>query len=62
MSKKEAKGEIMWIDDEVVGYKCECGEEITVGIEDNEACPKCRRQYILQQVNIVYEIESDGRV
>lgn len=58
---KKTKGEIMWIDDEVVGYKCECGKEIVVGIyEDDNMCPKCGRRYILQQTNIVCEIKKDG--
>lgn len=59
---KKAKGEIMWVDDEVVGYKCECGERIVVDIykDDADACPICGRRYVLQQTNTVCEIEKDG--
>ena len=60
MVMKKAKGEIKWVDDEVVGYKCICGEEITVGIyeDSNKPCPKCGRQYVLHQVNAVWEVEK----
>ena len=54
-----AKGEIMWIDDEVVGYKCECGKEIAVNIykdRDKNKCPKCGKRYVLQQINRVWEL------
>ena len=49
----EAKGQITWIDDELVGYKCECGEELAVDIYGNPKmerwqknktiCPKCKK-------------------
>jgi len=58
MIKKEAEGDIVWIAEECVGYKCECGEEIVVdvyGTSPNK-CPKCGRQYVLRQTNIVFEV------
>ena len=56
--RKEAKGDILWIDEELVGFKCECGKEIVVDIYDDNAnqCPKCGKRYILKQTNIVYEV------
>ena len=60
MLKEEAPGEILWIDDECVGYKCECGEEIVVDIYSGpyNKCRKCGRQYILHQSNIVFEVKN----
>jgi len=62
MKQKEAKGQIQWIDEECVGFKCECGEEIVVGIPfenddavDGNICPKCGKRYILIQSNEVFE-------
>ena len=58
--RKDAKGDILWIDEELVGFKCECGKEIVVSIEDSfmdaNICPKCGKRYILKQTNIVYEV------
>lgn len=66
MKIKEAKGQITWIDDESVGYKCECGEQLQVGIYGNpemerwqqnkNICPKCKKVLFLKQSNIVYEV------
>lgn len=56
---KKSKGNIMWVDEESVGFLCECGseEQLVIGIykDINYFCPKCRRKYILKQSNIVYE-------
>ena len=63
MKRKEAKGQIKWIDEECVGFKCECGEVIVVGIDDEisdpNKCPKCGKQYILIQSNEVFEVEKE---
>jgi len=66
MEIQEAKGRINWIDDESVGYICECGEEQSVSIYSNPKierwqygkykCPKCGRHLYLKQVNIIYEV------
>ena len=66
MSKRKsvAKGTILWVDEEIVGYECECGEEITVDIYGEEddlefsICPNCGRNYRLVQTNTVYEIKD----
>ena len=60
MIKKEAEGDIVWIDEECVGYKCECGKVIVVDIYDDPCnkCPKCGKQYILHQTNIVFECKQ----
>ena len=62
----EAKGQITWIDDESVGYNCECGEQLQVDIYGNPnmerwqqsktICPKCKKELFLKQSNIVYEV------
>ena len=63
MKQKEAKGEIQWIDEECVGFKCECGEELVVSIYNEmfapNKCPKCGKQYILIQSNEVFEVERE---
>jgi len=66
MKIEKAKGNIIWIDDECVGYTCECGRTIVVDIYGNpeiedwqyskSICPKCKRDLFLKQVNIVYEV------
>lgn len=60
MEKKPAKGNIQWVDDELVGFKCDCGAQaITVGTyEDQEYFCACGKRYILEQVNTVYEKEN----
>ena len=64
MLKKEAHGKILWIDEECVGYKCECGEEIVVDIYNvpYSKCSRCEKQFILRQSNIVFEIENIEKV
>jgi predicted nucleic acid-binding Zn ribbon protein len=61
MLKKEASGAILWIDDECVGYKCECREVIVVCIYSDPytECPKCGKQYILHQSNTVFEVSDE---
>jgi len=60
MKKKVAKGFITWIDEECVGFKCECGEieSVIVGIykDIDYSCLGCGRKYILKQSNIVFQI------
>lgn len=63
MKRKEAKGQIQWIDEECVGFKCECGEELEVTINakkfEPDKCLKCGKEYILIQSNEVFEIEDE---
>ena len=56
--KKEADGEIVWISEPCVGYKCKCGKEIVVEGPHN-TCPNCGKKYILRQTNTVFEVEKD---
>lgn len=62
---KKASGEILWIDEECVGYKCECGnDDLIIGIYGSESnrCEKCGKKYHLSQINIVYELEDKEEI
>ena len=54
MSRTEAKGSITWIDEEIVGFHCECGQETAVSINGGE-CDGCGKKLTLKQSNTVYE-------
>ena len=58
MQKKKAKGNVEWIDDELVGFRCECGKSLVVGIykDSDYSCGNCGKKYTLEQSNVVYEI------
>ena len=67
MKIKKAKGQITWVEDEMVGYSCECGETgLVVDIYGNPKmerwqhsktiCPKCKKELFLRQSSIVYEV------
>ena len=58
----EAKGEIIWVEELLVGYKCECGAELVIDEEmnndpDRNVCHRCNRHYKLVQTNSVYEVK-----
>ena len=57
----EAKGEITWIEEPHIGYRCECGAELEIYEELNygrtrNICDNCGRRYILIQTKTVYEV------
>jgi len=62
-------GRILWMDEEIVSYRCDCGEEVTVDIYGNPnmdrweknkcICKKCGRIYFLKQSNDIFEIIED---
>ena len=59
----EAKGEITWVEELLVGYQCECGAELVIDEEmnygrDQNICDNCGRRFILVQTNTVYEVED----
>lgn len=58
---KKAKGIVLWADDKVVKYKCECGKELLIDEEKepNGKCENCDRIYGLYQMNLVFEIKEE---
>ena len=61
--RTEAEGEILWVDENIVGYRCVCGAELVIDAEMNDkpdwnVCHCCNRRHILIQTNTVYEIEQ----
>ena len=57
--KKVAKGTIIWEDEEFLGYRCNCGEEITLGADyedDDNRCPKCKKKYSWEKIINIYEL------
>ena len=58
--KISTEGQITWVDDQCVGYKCECGEdEIVIDVSGVEKCKRCGRIYMLEQVTEVFELLQD---
>lgn len=54
-------GAIIWIDEEVIGFKCACGAELTVGIySDNPTECNCGRGYWFEQRVTVFEYKAVG--